>query len=84
MTKFGKAGKIGPSRFLFWTVRFRRFLEQEQKKSQTQRFEHPTCFEAWKTTKRYQGAKMEEIQVKTVKIGLFDFGYRSIRFFQSR
>jgi hypothetical protein len=32
--------------------------------SYTQRFEDPRCFEAWTRTKRYQGAKMEEIQAR--------------------
>jgi hypothetical protein len=50
------------------------------------RFEHPRCFEAWKWTRRHQGAKMEEIKPKTevTKTRLFDFGYRSIRFFLKR
>jgi hypothetical protein len=33
--------------------------------SNTQRFEDPRSFEAWKNTKRSQGAKMEEIQDKS-------------------
>jgi hypothetical protein len=34
------------------------------------------CFEAWKMTKQYQGAKMEEIQAKSHPvwdIGVFSF-----------
>jgi hypothetical protein len=33
MTKFGKAGKIGLSDFLFRTIRFWQFFEQEQGRS---------------------------------------------------
>jgi hypothetical protein len=46
MTKFGKAEKIGPFGFLFWTIRFRQFSEQEQNMSYTRRFEDPRSFEA--------------------------------------
>jgi hypothetical protein len=30
-------------------------------RAKTQRFEDPMCFEAWKLSRRHQGAKMEEI-----------------------
>jgi hypothetical protein len=33
--------------------------------SYIQRFEYPRCFEAWKRTKKHQGAKIEEIQAKS-------------------
>jgi hypothetical protein len=62
MTKFGKSRKTGPSSFLFWTVRFWQFSEQEQDMSYTQRFEDTRCFETWKRNKKHQGAKMEEIE----------------------
>jgi hypothetical protein len=61
MTKFGKSEKTGQSDFLFRTIR----SEQEYDMSYTQRFEDPRCFEAWKRTKRYQGANMEEIQARS-------------------
>jgi hypothetical protein len=39
--------------------------EQEQDKSQILRFEDSMCFEAWKGTKRHQGTKIEENQVRS-------------------
>ncbi len=86
MTKFGKSGKTELSNFIFWIIWFRRFSEQEQDMSYNRRFEDPRCFEGWKRTKKHQGAKMEEIKPKAevTKTRLFDFGYRSIRFFLNR
>jgi hypothetical protein len=40
--------------------------------------------EAWKRSKKYQGAKMEEVQAKVAKIGLSGLGYQSIWFFLKR
>jgi hypothetical protein len=65
MTKFGKSRKTGPSGFLFWNVRFRQFSEQEHDMSYTWRFKDPRCFDAWKITKKHQGADMEEIQTRS-------------------
>jgi hypothetical protein len=58
----------------------------EDLRAKTQRFEDPMCFEAWKMTRRCQGAKMEEIhaQSEPMKIGLSGLGYRGIWFFLKR
>jgi hypothetical protein len=65
VTKFDESGKTGPSGFLFQTVRFWQFSEQEHDMSYTWRFEDSRCFEAWKRVKRHQGGKMEEIQARS-------------------
>jgi hypothetical protein len=62
MTKFGKSKKIELSGFLFRTVRFWQFQNRNMTGAKTQRFKDPRCFEVWKGIKKYQGAKMEEIQ----------------------
>jgi hypothetical protein len=43
------------------------------------------CFEAWNEVKKYQRAKIEDIQAisRGRKTGLSDFGYRSIWFSQN-
>jgi hypothetical protein len=65
VTKFGKYEKIGPFGFLFWTIRFWQFLEQEHDSSYTQRFDYPRSFEAWKRDKKHQEANMKEIQARS-------------------
>jgi hypothetical protein len=45
MTKFGKSGKTRLYGFLFQTVQFWQFLEQEHDMSYTWRFDDPKCFE---------------------------------------
>jgi hypothetical protein len=65
MMKFVKAGKTGPSSFLFWTIQFQQFSKQEHDLSYTQRFEDPRSFETWKRYKKHQEANMEEIQARS-------------------
>jgi hypothetical protein len=82
MTKFGKSGKTGPSGFLFQSIRFRQISAQEQDVSYIQRFEDPRSFEAWKGLKSIKKSiwKKSKLEAEVTKIGLSDFGYRSIRF----
>jgi hypothetical protein len=49
-------------------------------RAKTQRFEDPMCFEAWKMTRRCQGAKMEEIHAQsqarenwTIRFGILKY-----------
>jgi hypothetical protein len=50
--------------------------------AKTQRFGDLMCFEAWKITRRHQGAKMKRFVLKAepVKTRPFGLGYRSIPF----
>jgi hypothetical protein len=53
-------------------------------RAKTQRFEDLMCFEAWKMTRRQQGAKMERFVLKAepVKTRTSGLGYWTIWFFQ--
>jgi hypothetical protein len=62
MTKFDKSKKIRLSGFLFRTIRFWQFQNRNMTGAETRRFKDPRYFEVWKGIKKYQGAKMEEIQ----------------------
>jgi hypothetical protein len=51
-------------------------------RAKTQIFEDLMCFEAWKMTRRHQGAKMKRFMLKAelVKIGPSGLGYRTLQF----
>jgi hypothetical protein len=74
MIKFGNVKKIGPFGFLFQTVWFWRFSEQEQRRAKFEDLKIQGVLRYEKNTKRYQGAMMKEIQAKSrswsQKIGL--------------
>jgi hypothetical protein len=65
MTKFGKSGKIRLSSFILRNIRFWQFQNRNRIGAKFEDLKIQGCFEVWKMTKKYQGAKIEEIQVKS-------------------
>jgi hypothetical protein len=83
MTKFDKVKKIGSSDFLFRTIWFRQFSEQEQ---DINLLEDLKIQEVLRHEKRLKSTKKSrwkksKLDAEVIKIGLFSFGYRSIQFF---
>jgi hypothetical protein len=65
ITKFGKAIKTGPSDFLFWTIWFWQVQRRIKAGAKLEDLKMQGCFKAWKMIKKYQRAKIEEIQAES-------------------
>jgi hypothetical protein len=65
VTKFCKSEKAGLSGFAFWNIRFWQFQNRNMTGVKHEDLKVQGCFEAWKMTNWYQGARIEEIQVKS-------------------
>jgi hypothetical protein len=83
MTKFDKSKKTGLSGFLFWTIWFRQFQDKtkEGAKFKDLKIQDVLRHEKGLTSVNETRWKKSKAKDEAAKTGLFDFGFRSIRFF---
>jgi hypothetical protein len=65
MTKFSKFGKNGLSGLGYRSIQFSQDQRRIKARAKLKDLKIQGCFEAWKMIKKYQWAKMEEIQAQS-------------------